>query len=47
VPYLLILGDQEVESQTVSVRKRSVGDQGALTLQDFMINVKEEIDQKS
>jgi threonyl-tRNA synthetase len=47
VPYLLVLGDQEVESGMVSVRKRGVGDQGALTLQEFMTNVKEEIDQKA
>ena len=47
VPFLLVLGDQEVESQTVSVRKRSVGDQGAFTLQEFIDNVKEEISQKA
>lgn len=47
VPYLLVLGDQEVDSQMVSVRKRGAGDQGSLSLQKFVTQIKEEINQKS
>ncbi len=43
VPYLLIIGDREVEAQTVSVRKRKEGDLGALTLDSFLALVKKEI----
>lgn len=47
VPYILVLGDQEVDSGMVSVRKRGAGDQGALNFQEFVAQVKEEIDQKA
>lgn len=35
VPYMLIIGEKEVNEQMVSVRKHGEGDQGAKTLQDF------------
>lgn len=35
VPYMLIIGEKEVNDQMVSVRKHGEGDQGAKTLQDF------------
>jgi threonyl-tRNA synthetase len=35
VPYLLIVGEKEEETQTVSVRKQGAGDQGSMTLKDF------------
>jgi threonyl-tRNA synthetase len=42
-PYMLVLGEQEVESKTVAVRKR--GGQGSTTqgLQEFINNIMEEI----
>ncbi len=43
IPYLLIVGDKEVESKTVAVRKRVEGDQGSLDVNDFISKVKEEI----
>lgn len=43
VPYSLIVGDNEVESGTVSVRKRFVGDQGSQTLDNFVESILEEI----
>jgi threonyl-tRNA synthetase len=46
VPYLLVLGDQEVESGMVRVRKRGAGDQGSASLAEFVANLKEEIEQK-
>jgi threonyl-tRNA synthetase len=35
VPYLLVVGDQEVESKTVAVRSRQGEDLGSLSLEDF------------
>jgi threonyl-tRNA synthetase len=46
VPYLLVLGDQEVESHTVRERKRGSGDQGAFRLDEFAAKVKDEIVKK-
>ena len=34
IPYMLVVGDREVESGTVSVRRHREGDQGALSLDD-------------
>ena len=36
VPYMLILGAKEVEGGTVSCRTRDHGDQGSMTLDDFL-----------
>ncbi len=46
VPYMLIVGEKEKESGTVSVRKHKKGDQGALSLSDFIDNINEEIKNK-
>lgn len=35
VPYMLVMGDKEVESETVSVRQRGAGDIGSMTLEQF------------
>ncbi len=47
VPYSLIVGDQEMNSNSVSVRKRSVGDQGSISLDEFIKNVLLEIKTKA
>ena len=47
VPYSLIVGDSEVDNNTVSVRKRSVGDQGATPLDEFINNILVEVNTKS
>ena len=47
VPYKLIVGDKEVESGTVSVRRRSEGDIGAMAKDDFFALVKKENDEKT
>lgn len=46
VPYMLIVGEKEKESNSVSVRKHKVGDQGLINLQDFILKIKEEINNK-
>jgi len=43
IPYLLIVGDKEVEANAVSVRERGKGDTGATTMEKFMENIKKEI----
>ena len=47
VPYMLIVGDKEVESQTVSVRSRKDGDKGVVSFEAFVAALKEEIDSKA
>ncbi|MBR4754873.1 MAG: threonine--tRNA ligase, partial [Lachnospiraceae bacterium] len=42
VPYMLIVGQKEEESKTVSVRKRDEGDIGAMTLDEFENKTKED-----
>lgn len=46
VPYMLVVGDREVENKQVAVRHRQDGDLGAGTLSDFMVKLKKEADQK-
>jgi threonyl-tRNA synthetase len=36
VPYMLILGDRDIENGTVGVRSREEGDLGAMPLEDFL-----------
>ena len=43
IPYMLILGDKEVEANAVGVRSRTEGDIGQMNLNDFMNKIKEEI----
>ncbi|MFH1338518.1 MAG: threonine--tRNA ligase [Candidatus Omnitrophota bacterium] len=43
IPYLLIVGEREVKSQTVSVRKRREGDIGAMSAQEFINRLEDEI----
>jgi threonyl-tRNA synthetase len=33
IPVMLILGDKDIENQTVSVRRRTEGDLGAMSLE--------------
>ncbi len=46
VPYILVVGDKEVQTGTVSVRKRGAGDLGAMGREDFLKLVQEEIVKK-
>jgi threonyl-tRNA synthetase len=40
VPFILILGDKEAGSNSVSVRTRGKGDQGSVALEDFVARAK-------
>jgi len=46
IPYMLVLGDKEEESGQITVRKRSEGDTGAMSLQEFITMIEEEIRNK-
>ena len=35
VPYMLVVGDRDMENNTVSVRRRSGEDLGAMSLEEF------------
>ena len=43
VPYMLIVGDKEVESHTVSIRSRKEGDKGSMMVPMFVANLIHEI----
>ncbi len=43
IPYLLIVGEQESESQSVSVRKQGEGDKGSMSIQEFADFLKAEV----
>ena len=43
VPYMLVLGDRDIENGTVSVRTRSGEDKGAMRVEEFLGAVTEEI----
>ncbi|MBR0444671.1 MAG: threonine--tRNA ligase, partial [Clostridia bacterium] len=47
VPYMLVLGDKEVESGLLSVRSRKNGDLGAKTLEEFSAMLLDEIATKA
>ena len=43
VSYMLVVGDKEVEEGKVAVRKRCVGEQGAIPWEEFLANITQEI----
>ena len=46
IPYMLVVGDKEVENQQVAVRSRDEGDLGAMEVKDFMSRIQKEIVQR-
>lgn len=46
VPYMLVVGDNEASSGTVSVRRRGEGDIGAVSVEDFLTRITGEIASK-
>ena len=47
IPYMLVVGDRDMENSTVSPRHRSGTDLGAMTLDTFCAKLKEEVDSKA
>ena len=46
VPYMLVVGDRDMEAGTVSVRHRAEGDLGAMSLEDFAAMLHQVVDSK-
>jgi len=47
LPYMIVLGDKEVEDGVVAVRSRKEGDLGTMTLESFLAKINEEIQTKA
>jgi threonyl-tRNA synthetase len=47
VPYMLVVGDREAESGTVSVRARHEGDQGSEPVEDLAARLAEQVARRS
>ena len=45
VPYMLIIGDKEIEAGAVAIRSRKDGDIGQMDLDEFVNKVKLEIEE--
>ena len=43
IPYLLIVGENEMNSNTVSVRRQGQGDMGTMAVEDFIKKINEEV----
>lgn len=46
IRYMIILGDKEKESGSISIRKHKEGDQGSLALSEFIDKIASEIKNK-
>ncbi|MBP5426492.1 MAG: threonine--tRNA ligase [Clostridiales bacterium] len=46
VPYMLVIGDKEVENNVLAVRSRKDGDKGCLSVDEFLAEVLREIEDK-
>ncbi|NTV85010.1 MAG: threonine--tRNA ligase, partial [Bacteroidales bacterium] len=47
IPYMLVLGDQEVQGQQISLRQKSKGDLGKMPVEQFINLVKQSIQDKN
>ena len=47
VPYMIVVGDRDMENKTVSVRTRAGEDLGAMSLEEFSAKLKEVVDSKA
>ncbi len=47
IPYMLVVGDKEMENGTVAVRARGKGDLGAMPVDEFLNKILDEIRTKS
>lgn len=46
IPYMLVVGEKEEQNNTVSVRSRLNGDEGSITVEQFLSKIKEEINSR-
>ena len=46
IPYMIIVGDKEMEDGTVAVRRRAQGDLGVMAYSDFVAKLQQENNEK-
>jgi threonyl-tRNA synthetase len=46
IPYMLVVGDKEMETDSVAVRDRKEGDKGVMQFEDFLAQILKEIENK-
>lgn len=46
VPYMIVVGDKDIENNTISIRKRKEGDLGAMTVEQFLEKIVPDRDNK-
>ncbi len=46
VPYMIVVGDKDIENKTVSVRDRRDGDIGSMSVEEFIAKITEEVNSK-
>ena len=46
-PFMLVVGDRDMENKTVSVRTRAGEDLGAMSLEDFAAKLRDIVDNKT
>jgi threonyl-tRNA synthetase len=47
IPYMLVIGARETESNTIAVRQRDGQDLGSISISEFIAKIKEQINNKS
>ena len=47
VPYMLVIGEKETQENLVAVRSREDGDLGTINIEEFVNNIKEEVENKT
>ncbi len=47
IPYMILVGDKDIEAGTISVRSRKNGDEGATSINDFILRIADEIATKA
>lgn len=47
IPYMLVVGDKDIEAETVAVRSRKNGDEGASTIDEFIERIQKEVAEKA
>ncbi len=46
IPYMLIIGEKEMETHTVSVRKQGEGDKGTMSIEEFAAAINSEVEKQ-
>lgn len=46
IPYMVVIGDKEVENNSISIRHRRLGDLGSMPVDQFIAQVKDEVSRR-